>query len=387
MSCCNFSKKLNLIPYGLRVPALLMGVMMVGANSFILSPILSNVAAGLDAYPAQVAWAISAFGTATALSALSFGKVIDRWPAGHVLGGGALLLALAQALSAMSSGWVWLCVSQAVAGLATGVLLPGAYATTAATAPEGRAPARLGVVLTGWAISLVLAVPLAAFVAEHSGWRMVYALLSGASLLTAGCLFMTLPRARYAMSSPIGPAKAAKLPGVPTLLLIMFAYMAAFYGSFAFYGEGLRQAFAINAQGAGLFVLAYGLGFGAAGIGLALLAPRISRSYVLSIFVCLVLSYGGWRFALTSPISAFVAAIVWGGLNQLGLNALVISLSRKAQAARGAVMGLNSAVTYSAVFAGPAIMGPIYTALGFAGVTIVAAISVSIGALLAWKNL
>ncbi|TYC63993.1 MFS transporter [Rhodobacterales bacterium] len=387
MSYIEKSKMQNKILLGLRVPSLLMGVMMVGANSFVLSPILSNVAADLDAYPAQVAWAISAFGAATALSALAFGTVIDRWPAGQVLAGGALLLALAQALSGLSSGWVWLCVAQAIAGLATGVLLPGAYATTAATAPKGRAPARLGVVLTGWAISLVLAVPTAAFVAEQSGWRMVYALLCGTSLATAGCLFMTLPRVHDAMSGPISPLEAAKLPGVPTLLVIMFAYMTAFYGSFAFYGEGLRQAFGISAQGAGLFVLAYGLGFGAAGIGLGVLAPRISRGYVLSIFVCLVLSYGGWRFALTSPVLAFLAAIVWGGLNQLGLNALVVSLNRKAQAARGAVMGLNSAVTYSAVFAGPAIMGPVYAALGFAGVTTVAAVSVSIGALIALKDL
>ena len=377
----------NAILFNLRVPALLMGVMMVGANSFVLSPIPSNVAAGRAAHPARVAWAISAFGATTAISALGFATMIDRWPSGHVLGGGALLLAVAQALSGVSAGWVWLCVAQAVAGLATGVLLPGAYATTAATAPEGRAPARLGVVMTGWAVSLILAVPLAALVAEHSGWRMVYALLSGASLLTAGCLFMTLPRTGKAVSSQTGLVQAAKLSGVPTLLVIMFAYMTAFYGSFAFYGEGLRHAFGIDAQGAGLFVLAYGFGFGAAGIGLGFLAPRISRGYMLTIFVCLVLSYGTWRVALTSPVTAVLAAIVWGGLNQLGLNALVASLNRQALAARGAVMGLNSAVTYSAVFAGPAIMGPLYNALGFAGITIVAAVSVAMGAFLAWKAL
>ncbi|MDT0681297.1 MFS transporter [Roseicyclus sp. F158] len=386
MSYSNTPTETNHLLFRLRVPVLLMGVMMVGANSFVLSPILSNVAAGLAAEPAQVAWAISAFGGATALSALGFATAIDRWPAGHVLGSGALLLAVAQALSGMSAGWVWLCAAQTVAGLATGVLLPGAYATTAATAPEGRAPARLGVVMTGWAVSLVLAVPLAAFVAEHSGWRMVYALLSGASLLTAVGLFVTLPRIVKAASIRTGPIQAAKLPGVATLLVIMFAYMTAFYGSFAFYGEGLRNAFGMDAQGAGLFVLAYGIGFGAAGMGLGFVAPRISRGYMLAIFLCLVVSYAGWRFALTSSVLAFLAAIVWGGLNQLGLNALVVSLNRQAQAARGAVMGLNSAVTYSAVFAGPAIMAPLYTALGFAGVTLVSAMCVSAGAVLAWRS-
>lgn len=365
----------------------MMSVMLVGANSFVLSPILPNVSVELDASPAQVAWAISCFGAATAISALVFATWIDRWRIGFALGGGALLLAGAQVSSAASQDWIWLSLSQAVAGVATGVLLPGAYAVAAATAPEGRASARLGIVLTGWAISLVLAVPLSAFIANLSGWRMVYALLSCVSTITAACLFGTLRGVRSGTSEPTSPFQAAKRSGVPTLLTVMFLYMTAFYGSFAFYGAGLRQTFGLDAQGAGLFVLAYGLGFGVAGIALGIMAPRISRGYVLSIFYGLILSYAGWYLALASSTTAFVAALIWGGLNQLGLNALVVSLNRQARSARGAVMGLNSAVTYSAVFAGPAIMGAIFPVFHFVGVVTFAAAIITVATLLAWRNL
>lgn len=367
--------------------ALLAAVLLVGANAFVLSPILTNVAQSLSSDPARIAWAISAFGAATVISALTLASLIDRLPVGYVLGGAALVLAVAQASSGLSQGWLWLCLSQALAGAATGVLLPGTYATTAATAPEGRAAARLGVVLTGWALSLVLAVPLAAFGADRFGWQAVYWFLSGLSVVIAMSLMIALRGVHGGVAVRVSPWRALRLPGVAPILTIMFAYMTAFYGSFAFYGEGLRQAFNFSAQGAGLFVLAYGLGFGVVGLGLGIVSPCISRRYILLVLAAIAMSYASWGLALTTPAAAFGAAAIWGGLNQLGLNALVVSLYQRAQNARGAVMGLNSAVTYSAVFAGPLVMGPIYAGLGFQSTTAVAAIFVLIGLGIGWKKL
>lgn len=365
-----------------QVAALLAAVLLVGSNAFVLSPILSEVADGLASEAFQIAWAISAFGAATAVSALMFGGVIDRMPAGRVLGGAALLLALAQAASATSGNWVQLCLSQAVAGVAVGLLLPGTYAMATATAPAGREAARLGLVLTGWALSLALAVPLAAFVADHFGWRMVYVLLAGFSVLVGFGLMLSLRGVRgEAAMARTPPWRALRLPGIAPLLVVMFTFMTAFYGSFAFFGEGIRAAFGLSTQGTGVFVLAYGLGFGMAGLGLGLIAPPITRGYILLVLLGVAASYAGWRFALTTPALAFAAAMIWGILNQLGLNALVVSLTRRAASLRGAVMGLNSAVTYSAVFAGPVIMGPVHAGAGFAAVSGFAAILVLAGAL------
>ncbi|MFD1881635.1 MFS transporter [Paracoccus pacificus] len=365
--------------------ALLAGVMLVGSNAFVLSPILSDVAQGLGTEPSRIAWAISVFGAATAVSGLTLARMIDSLPAGNLLGGAALVLALAQASSGASPNWVWLCVSQGLAGMATGLLLPGVYATAAASATQGREAARLGAVLTGWALSLVLMVPLAAFIAEGFGWRMVYAALSGLSLLTAFGMAVGLRgiagenRARTSLS------RALRLPGVARLLLVIFVYMTAFYGSFAFFGEGVRQTFALTARGTGILLSAYGLGFGLAGIGLAMAAPSITRRYLTTVLLGIAASYLSWRFALKTPASAFIGAVVWGIFNQLGLNALVVSLNQRAAQVRGAVMGLNTAVTYSAVFAGPMLMGPIFADRGFVAVGALAAGLVLIGALLGWK--
>lgn len=365
-----------------QVPALLAAVLLVGANAFVLSPILTEVAAGLSTDPYRVAWAISTFGAATAVSSLGLAGFIDRLPAAHVLGAAALLMAIAQGLSALSQNWLWLCLAQALAGLATGVLLPGTYATAAATAPKGREAARLGFVLTGWALSLVFAVPLAALIAERFGWRMVYALLGLVSAGTALALALALAGVRAGSGAPSRPWRAARLDGVAPLLGVMFLFMTAFYGSFAFYGAGIRQAFDLSAEGAGIFMLGYGLGFGAAGIALGLVAPRITRAYLATVLVAIAATYLGWRLALTRPVAAFFLAAAWGLMNQLCLNGVVVTLTRRAPEARGAVMGLNSAVTYSAVFAGPMLMGTVFAASGFAGVGTLAAGLILVAALI-----
>nr|WP_272210942.1 hypothetical protein [Marinicella sp. W31]MDC2876853.1 hypothetical protein [Marinicella sp. W31] len=56
----------------LRLAALVAGVFLIGANSFILGPILGDVAAALDTSAVSITWAISAFGGATAFSAFFF---------------------------------------------------------------------------------------------------------------------------------------------------------------------------------------------------------------------------------------------------------------------------------------------------------------------------
>ena len=208
----------------------------------------------------------------------------------------------------------------------------------------------------------------AAFITEHLGWRMVYFLMAGLSVLVAGILVMLLSDVRGGMSTRTSPLRAFRLPGVWQLLAVMLVYMTAFYGCFAFFGVGVRTAFDLSAQGSGMFVMAYGVGFGVMGFVLGVISPKITRGYLCLVLIAIATSYATWGLTLQSQISALAGTAIWGMLNQLGLNAMVVSLNRQASDARGAVMGLNSAVTYSAVFAGPMIMGPIYAGFGFAAV-------------------
>ncbi|WP_331000093.1 MFS transporter [Acetobacter garciniae] len=360
-----------------QVAALFAAVVAVGSNAFILTPILREVSASLGTVPYHVAWAISAFGAATAVSSLVLSSELDRWGPARVLSLSALLLGVAEFTSSLSTHWVHLCLAQAIAGVAVGVLLPGTYATTAAVSPRGKEARFIGLVLTGWSLSLVFGVPFAAYVTEHIGWRSVYRITGTLSLIVACALWLSLRG--ISMSRPaerVSLRGALRIPGVAFMLLIVFGYMTAFYGTFAYFGEGLRVLLHLSAQGAGSFVFAYGLGFGIAGLMLSHFAPHASKTYIVCSLVLISACYFAWLPASSTRMWAFANSAVWGFLNQLGLNALIVTLNRYAAEARGVVMGIYSAVTYVAVFAGPLCMGSLYAAYGFFGVAAMAGVIV-----------
>jgi len=356
-----------------RILLLTASIAVLGSNSLLLSPILADVAAGLGTTPVTVSRALAAYGGATALSAFLLAPTIDRIGARTALLVGLAALAAATLLSAAAPHWSALVAGQGMAGLGAGLALPAIYALATTTGPPEHRSRVLGRVLTGWSISLVAGVPAAAALADLAGWRapfLVLALLASAALVGTARL---LPRES---ADPIAAAAAEvprrwtllaplAIPTVPTLLAICLVFMAAFYGVYAFLGDHLRATLGLSASRAGLAVLAYGVGFGAASLG-DRLVDRHGPRRVFPLALGLVgLVYAAMLPPPPSLAAAMLLTALWGFANHLGLNILLLLLAEARPAARGAVLGLNSAVTYLGALLGVAVAGPVYATVGF----------------------
>lgn len=362
-------------------PLLVLGIVVVGSNAFVLSPILTDVAQDFGTTAVAVARVISAYGISTAISALFLAGAIDRYGARRMLCMTATVLTTALLVSAASQSWQVLAAVQACAGVAAGIMLPAIYATATSSAPGRQGARALGRVLNGWAISLVAGVPVSALITEYGGWRWAYVTLAAfAFTALLGFLGCRLP-VNSSDATRVSPLAALRTPGIPALLLICFGYMSAFYGVYAFLGDHLRLVLGLDAALAGAVVLAYGAGFGLASLGTFLL-DRIGPARIFPFsLAAIALIYLLLIPASRSYEGALCAALVWGIVNHYGLNILVLLLSEQRPDARGTILGLHSAVTYTAVFAGPLFMGYLYAVYGFAGISL-AASGLALGAML-----
>ena len=363
------------------------GIAVTGSNSLVLSPILSDVAAGLGTSPVTVSYALAAYGGATALSAFFLAPWIDRVGGRTALLGGMAALLLATLLSAAATRWPVLVLAQAVAGLGAGVVLPSIYALAAGLAAPGREAETLGRVLTGWSVSLVAGVPLAALASDLAGWRMPFLLLA---CLAAGALVGTLrlPDARIPPAPRRGPLAPLGDRGVPALLVICLAYMSAFYGVYAFLGDHLRATLGVSAAAAGLVVLTYGIGFGLASLAdrwLDRVGPR--RVFPLTLLAIALIYLALVPGSATGLWAAAAITGLWGFANHLGLNTLILLLASIRPDQRGAVLGLNSAVTYLGAMLGTGTAGILYPHGGFAATTVAAALALVLAALVAARPL
>ncbi|MEZ2333726.1 MFS transporter [Mesorhizobium sp. RCC_202] len=362
-------------------------IAVIGSNSLVLGPIAPAVAQSFSASVPAVMTAAAAFGLGTSASALFLARYIDRIGARRILQGALLLLALALVASALAPTVMSLVAAQLVAGIAAGLAMPAIYASAAAIAPPGRESGTIGVVLTGWTLSMVAGVSLSAVLADLIHWRAVFAavaLLAAAAV--AGLAMSSLPDTRKSGPAP-SPLAALAVPGILPLLIACGAFMTAFYGVYGYLGDHLHEGLGESVSANGLAAIAYGLGFGAA----ALLDGVIDRigarrvmpfAYLLvaAVYVAIAMTSGGFGLLIA-------AIAVWGLANHFGLNVLVMRLTALDPSRRGTIMGLNSAVTYLAVTVGTAAFGPLYTNLGFANCALIAAVLMLVAATAAaWRS-
>ncbi|RWO43907.1 MAG: MFS transporter [Mesorhizobium sp.] len=348
-------------------------IAVIGSNSLVLGPIAPAVASSFGTSVPAVMIAAAAFGLGTSASALFLARYIDRLGARRMLQSALLLLALALVASAAAPTVTMLISAQLLAGIAAGIAMPAIYASAAAIAPPGRESGTIGVVLTGWTLSMVAGVSLSAVLADLVHWRAVFAAVAVlAALAWMGLTVTSLSDIRKAGPAP-APLEALGIPGILPLLVACAAFMTSFYGVYGYLGDHLHVGLGQPVSANGLAALAYGIGFGTA----ALLDGVIDRlgarrvmpfAYLLVAVVYVAMAATSGSFGLTLTMVA-----IWGLANHFGLNVLVMRLSALDPSRRGTIMGLNSAVTYLAVFVGTTSFGPLYSSFGFATCATVAA--------------
>ncbi|KAA2316825.1 MFS transporter [Pseudooceanicola sediminis] len=362
-----------------RAVALLTGaIAVVGANSMVLAPITAAVARDLGGDPAEIVQAAAAYGLTTAVSAMFLAPRSDTIGADRALNQAVIILILSLVASVLAPSKWALIGAQAIGGLGAGMAIPAIYVLAPQLGPRGEEKRTMGLVLSGWTLALVAGVAGSGFLAEWAGWRAVYVVLG---LLMAGLWIamrrtdLRVPRIATSATSPL---TALRVPGITRALFSALMLMLSFYGTYAFVGAHVADALGRGTDVAGIITLCYGTGFGIS----ALLDRYFDRlrpglAGALS-FAALTVIYALLALLGTNLWLLAGLAVLWGMAQHLALNFVVSRLSSLDPSQRGAILGLNSSVTYLAVFGGALAFRHPYEVSGFAICNTVSAIVAAI---------
>ncbi|WP_136635472.1 MFS transporter [Pseudooceanicola onchidii] len=352
-------------------------IAVVGANSMVLAPITGAVARDLGGDPAEIVQAAAAYGLTTAASAILLAPRADVIGPHRALYQAVIVILISMVASVLAPTKWALILAQGLGGIGAGVAIPSIYALAPQLAPKGQEKRTMGLVLSGWTLALVGGVAGSGFLAEWAGWRAVYMVLSLAIIgvfIAMHRIDLTVDMSRARATSPL---TALRVPGIWRGLFAAGALMLGFYGTYAFIGAHVHDALGRGTDGAGVVTLFYGTGFGLA----ALIDKYVDRlpqrmagmvSFTGLTVIYLAMAGFGGTFAVLAGI-----ALVWGIVQHLGLNFVVSRLAELDASQRGAVLGLNSAVTYLAVTGGALAFRPAYEGGGFLLCNLLSAICVA----------
>ncbi|WP_433340296.1 MFS transporter [Streptomyces sp. CA-253872] len=171
---------------------------------------------------------VTLYALATALGAIPLARATATWRRKHVLLLALAVVAVMNALTALSGDYALTMLLRFVAGLGTGLIWPllGGYA--ARLAPEGRQGRAIAIALAGTPIGLALGIPLGTLLSGIGGWALAFHAAAAVTVLSMIWVLAAVPNLPgQPVESRFTLAQALVIPGLRTILFALTTYMVA----------------------------------------------------------------------------------------------------------------------------------------------------------------
>jgi MFS family permease len=152
---------------------LVLNVTFVAFEALAIATIMPLVVADLGGV-ALYGWVFSAFLLADLVGIVLAGELADRFGPAVPFGAGLALFAIGLLIGGLAPSMPVLVAARAIQGFGAGAIPAVAYVVIGRTYPDALRPRMFAILSTAWVVPGIVGPALAAFVADHVGWRSVF---------------------------------------------------------------------------------------------------------------------------------------------------------------------------------------------------------------------
>jgi DHA1 family inner membrane transport protein len=377
------------LPWAL-IGAACLGSFAATSSGTTRAPFLLEMSHDLGVSMPLVANLVSMTATAWGFTSAFGGWLSDRIGRRVLLVGGLFALALAMCGQAMAGNFLWVAVWATIAGGCAGTFTGVVFAEVSSRVEDRQRGRALGWVMTGQSLTLVVGVPLAAWIGSATGWRGWNVCVGGLALAGAIGLFLTAGRGGGTSGSAARrpSMRAALSPNVLGLLGIGVSERICYGLATIYFATFLQAVYGLSLGATALPLFVFALGNIAGTVLGGQVADRF-RDRMLTFAVAMALSgVAALGLFMWHPAPAVSVALGFGYtfMNALGRPSYMAALASVPDNVRGTVLGLNG-TSASVGWVGAAALGAlIISTVGFEGFGPLAALLGLLGALGALAN-
>jgi DHA1 family inner membrane transport protein len=370
------------LPWAL-IAAACLGSFAATSSGTTRAPFLIEMSHDLGVSVALVANLVSFTATSWGVASAVGGSLSDRIGRRTMLVGGLFALALAMVGQAFAGDFFWVAAWATLGGGCAGTFTGVVFAEVSAHVENNQRGRALGWVMTGQSLTLVVGVPLAAYIGSMIGWRGWNICMAGLAVAGSLSLLVTVGRSGTAgHGAPAPSMRKALSRRVMGLLAIGIAERICYGLATVYFATFLQQIYGLSLAGVALPLAIFALGNIAGTILGGQLADRL-RDRMRTFALAMALS-GGAALALflwhPAPWISVGLGVIYSLLNALGRPSYMAALANVPDEVRGTVLGLNGA-TASVGWVGAAALGALMiSTVGFEGFGPLAALLALLGA-------
>ncbi|SMD05152.1 MFS transporter [Kibdelosporangium aridum] len=229
-----------------RLPAMaLFGLFLSGFIGILteclpagLLPEISNTLGTSIAATGQI---VTIYALATAVAAIPLSRLTSMWPRKNVLQVALGIVAVTNALTAVSTNYTLTMVLRFLAGVGTAMIWPHLGGYAARLAPAGRQGRAIAIALAGTPIALALGVPVGTWIGSFGGWEIAFYASTALVLLNMLWVQVTLPNLPGHSVDEHKLSRVLLIPGLRTILFALTAYMVAHNIVYTYITDFLRH--------------------------------------------------------------------------------------------------------------------------------------------------
>ncbi|MBA1147304.1 MFS transporter [Ectothiorhodospiraceae bacterium WFHF3C12] len=361
-----------------RIAVIALATFAFGTQTYVFSGLLAELAADLGVGVGRAGQLSSVFAVVYALSAPLLAGLIAPLERKRILTGALAALFLINLMAAHMPTFEGLLTTRVLAGLASALVTPVAFAAAVALTPEHARGRALALVMAGMTLAFVVGIPLGSVVGDLFGWRATFTfsgLLAGTAALGIG---LVLPRVPSGERSGPATLLIAFRPQVLGTLLCSLVAFSATFAVVAFIGPVVNAVTGFTGDRVGAMQLCVGAG-GVIGVFLGgFLADRSGSGRTLTVAFTVIavnlaffslLMGADWRgtgMAVTAmALALFVSSAAMFSIGPVIQNRLINAAPRYPTV----VLALNAAFIFFGQGLGAAIggLGIQYLGLGSLG--------------------
>ncbi len=327
---------------------LLIGNFLIGTGVLMPTGMLSEIASNFQVSVTTAVQLLTVSGVVIGVGAPVLAYVTNKMDRRTLLVLCLVIYAAGHVASAVVSSFAALIMIRALTVTAAAVFSPQAAATVALLVSPDKRDSAIAFIFTGWALAVVLGVPIAGFASVQFGWDTVYLGMAALCALWGLATWLVLKPGLVVVPLDLTAWKTVMTH--PQLLAILTVTLLSVSGQFAVFSvlsPVLSAGFGVTPEQLPLAFISAGIG-GIAGNVLAVRAvgkfgsDAVSAASILSLVVgiaAFALAFGNFGLGL-------IAIFIWG-LGSFAVTSLQQSrLVRVAPALASATIALNTSVLY-----------------------------------------
>jgi len=360
-------------------------------NGVSITPFLLQMAEDLGTDLAAVGNLVAFMSISWGITSLVAGTASDRLGRKPILMAGLLVVVVSLFGVAWSGSYGWVAAWRALGGIGGGAFMGTVFATVADRFPPSERGQALGWIVTGQSLSLVIGVPVVAYIGSLGGWRWAMIAQGSATWLAAIAVWLVIPK-RDRPKAAAGTTATSVLkvldPRVVGLLGAGTMERVCYAGVVVFLATYLQLSYGISLEAVAIALLVVSLGNLVGNLLGGYLTDRVSGRPLLAAASLAASALVAPPLLLWQPGVALSVALglLYASVNALGRPALLASLSEVSNEARGALLGLNITFSSFGWLGATALGGWLIASYGFAGLATLTAATGLIGAALAGSS-